>query len=39
MDINERMYRALEWPDQPKRKEPEQVKPEPSCEDETDSVS
>lgn len=38
MDTNERMYRALEWPDKPKCKEPE-VKPEPSCEDESDSVS
>lgn len=38
MDTNERMYRALEWPDQPKREEPV-AKPEPSCEDESDSVS
>lgn len=39
MDINERMYRELEWPDQPKRREPVEVKSEPGCEDETDSVS
>lgn len=39
MDINERMYRALEWPDQPHRQEPEKKESDPVCEDETDSVS
>jgi hypothetical protein len=39
MDINQRMYRALEWPDIPKRQEPKKAKPEPSCEPEEDSVS
>jgi hypothetical protein len=39
MDINERMYRALEWPDMPKRRDTEKVKSEPGCEEEKDSVS
>jgi hypothetical protein len=39
MDANERTFRSLEWPDLPKRKDPEKEKPEQTCEDKSDSVS